>query len=211
MYVDTYGIWSLKHFEWCMMHVGYPPPTLGRSISLKMNWMTKKPLTYSTVVLYSCTVGLSPNCGKLIELSFHLITLRIRKPCVFFPYSYYRYNNSFINRHGNHTIQRQKKWQPQEAEELKKLEEFELKKKREECTGMFWRSDPRKKRTFAPFKIWPRDGAKLRGIIVEAKGERWLIAKQVAQKGSDKRKDAPKDTAILFEFDKHSYLEWVIE
>jgi hypothetical protein len=41
-----------------------------------------------------------------------------------------------------------KQWQPQEAEELKKLEEFELKKKREGCTGMFWRSDPRKKRTF---------------------------------------------------------------
>jgi hypothetical protein len=88
-----------------------------------------------------------------------------------------------------------------------KLDEFELKKRRPGCSGMFWRSDPTKKTNLASNSHWPRDGAKLRGNVVEVDGEKWLLAKEVMQKGSDQWKTAPKGAAMPFEYDDHYYLE----
>lgn len=85
--------------------------------------------------------------------------------------------------------------------------EYELKKLRPGCTGMFWRSDPTKLTSLASNSDWPRDGAKLRGQVVEVKGEKWLLAKQVKQKNSGEWKDAPVGAAIPFEYNQHYYLE----
>ena len=90
------------------------------------------------------------------------------------------------------------------------VHEFELKKRRPGCTGMFWRSDP----TVGGPKLesnnnWPRDGATLRGrVIVDAKGDKWLLTEQVRQAGSNTSWiDAPKGAAMPFEYDNHFYLE----
>jgi hypothetical protein len=57
-----------------------------------------------------------------------------------------------------------------------------LKKKRPGCTGMFWRSDPTGQTPLSSqSENWPRDDAKLRGTVVEYKGEKWLKASQVQQ------------------------------
>jgi hypothetical protein len=88
-----------------------------------------------------------------------------------------------------------------------KMEEFELKKRRPGCTGMFWRSDPTKKTALESNDRWPRDGAKLRGSVVEVDGEKWLLTKEIMQKGSDEWKPAPKGAAMPFEHDDHYYLE----
>ena len=52
------------------------------------------------------------------------------------------------------------------------LEEYELKKHRPECSGMFWRSDPIGETVLQSNNNWPRDGAKLRGTSVTVDGER---------------------------------------
>jgi len=72
---------------------------------------------------------------------------------------------------------------------------------------MFWRSDPTKKTALAGNDHWPRDGAILRGTIVEVNGEKWLLTKEIKQKGSDQWKQAPKGAAMPFEYDDHYYLE----
>mmetsp|Transcript_32641 Transcript_32641/g.79164 ORF Transcript_32641/g.79164 Transcript_32641/m.79164 type:complete len:88 (-) Transcript_32641:223-486(-) len=87
------------------------------------------------------------------------------------------------------------------------MEEFELKKRRPGCTGMFWRSDPTGKTALAGNDHWPRDGAILRGTVVEVNGEKWLLTNEVKQKGSDQWKQAPKGAAMPFEYEDHYYLE----
>eukprot|EP00980_Cylindrotheca_fusiformis_P020234 scaffold7316_cov123-Cylindrotheca_fusiformis.AAC.9 len=87
------------------------------------------------------------------------------------------------------------------------VEEFLLKKRREGCTGMFWRADPTKKNSLENNNHWPRDGAKLKGYVAEVDGEKWLLATEVMQKGSDEWKKAPKGAAMPFEYDNHYYLE----
>jgi hypothetical protein len=85
-------------------------------------------------------------------------------------------------------------------------EEYELKKHRPECTGMFWRSDPTGKTKIMSNDHWPRDGAKLRGIVVEVDGEKWLLAKQVKQNRSETWHKAPYGAAMPFEHEDHYYL-----
>jgi hypothetical protein len=85
-------------------------------------------------------------------------------------------------------------------------EEYELKKHRPGCNGMFWRSDPTLKTILLSNNHWPKDGAKLRGTIVTVDGEKWLLAKQVKQKGSEKWHTAPGGAAMPFEYDGHYYL-----
>ena len=91
-------------------------------------------------------------------------------------------------------------------ESAQPYEEYELKKLRPGCTGMFWRSDPTKKTTLMSNDHWPRDGAKLRGTVVEVDGEKWLLTKQVQQKGSDTWHQAPVGAAMPFEYNDHYYL-----
>lgn len=86
------------------------------------------------------------------------------------------------------------------------MEEYELKKHRPGCTGMFWRSDPTKKTSLASNNNWPRDGAIMRGQVVVVNGEKWLLAKQVKQKGKD-WVHAPEGAAMPFEYNQHYYLE----
>jgi hypothetical protein len=86
------------------------------------------------------------------------------------------------------------------------MQEYELKKLRPGCTGMFWRSDPTKTTKLQSNDHWPRDGAKLRGDVVEVKGEKWLLAKQVQQKGSATWNTAPAGAAMPFEYEDHYYL-----
>jgi hypothetical protein len=52
---------------------------------------------------------------------------------------------------------------------------------------------------------WPRAGAKLRGHVAVVEREKWLLAKQVQQKGGE-WKDAPEGTAMPFEYNHHYYL-----
>lgn len=87
------------------------------------------------------------------------------------------------------------------------IKEVDLKKLREGCTGMFWRTDPTGTTSLASNDNWPQDGAKLRGTVVEVDGKKWLLAKQVLQKGSSDWKEAPSGAAMPFEYNEHYYLE----
>ena len=87
------------------------------------------------------------------------------------------------------------------------MEEYELKKHRPECSGMFWRSDPTGETVLQSNNNWPRDGAKLRGTSVTVDGDRWLLAKYVRQKGSETWHEAPIGSAMPFEYYDHYYLE----
>ena len=85
--------------------------------------------------------------------------------------------------------------------------EVDLKKHRPGCTGMFWRADPTGANSLASNANWPRDGAKLRGHVVEAKGEKWLLATEVLQGGKKEWVSAPVGAAMPFEYNNHYYLE----
>jgi hypothetical protein len=86
------------------------------------------------------------------------------------------------------------------------MQDFNLLKKHGGCTGMFWRSDPTGNAKLASNNDWPRDGAMLRGEVVEAKGEKWLLVYEVKQKGKDQWVKAPVGAAMPFEYDDHYYL-----
>lgn len=86
------------------------------------------------------------------------------------------------------------------------MDEFDLKKRHGGCTGMFWRSDPTGANKLASNNDWPRDGAKLRGHVVDAKGEKWLIVAEVKQSGKS-WVAAPVGAAMPFEYNNHYYLE----
>jgi hypothetical protein len=96
--------------------------------------------------------------------------------------------------------------------------EVQLKKRRPGCTGMFWRPDPTGATKLANNNEWPRDGALLRGTIVEvsnsnansnanSNGKKWLLTKEIKQKGSSQWVAAPEGAAMPFEYDNHYYLE----
>lgn len=84
--------------------------------------------------------------------------------------------------------------------------EFELKKRRPGCTGMFWRADPRGGGGGGSHN-WPRDGAILRGIVHDIDGAKWLEASAVKQKGSEEWADTKSGSWLPFEYDNHYYLE----
>jgi hypothetical protein len=86
------------------------------------------------------------------------------------------------------------------------MQEFNLLKKRAGCSGMFWRSDPTGKAKLGSNNDWPRDGAVLRGEVVDAKGEKWLLVSEVKQKGGKNWVKAPVGAAMPFEYDNHYYL-----
>ena len=88
------------------------------------------------------------------------------------------------------------------------IQEVDLLKKRPGCTGMLWRPDPTGKFALASNDNWPRDGAKLRGRVVEVDGKRWLLVTEVRQRGENYWKVAPRGAAIPFEYNKHYYLEY---
>ena len=90
---------------------------------------------------------------------------------------------------------------------MSEIIEVDLKKKRPACTGMFWRPDPTGKTSLTSNANWPRDGAKLRGYQIEAKGEQWLLATEVLQAGSSEWVPAPAGAAMPFEYNDHYYLE----
>jgi hypothetical protein len=50
---------------------------------------------------------------------------------------------------------------------------------------------------------WPRDGAMLKGEVVEAKGEKWLLVSEVKQGGGTDWVKAPVGAAMPFEYDNH--------
>jgi hypothetical protein len=87
------------------------------------------------------------------------------------------------------------------------LEEYQLKKRRPGCTGMFWRSDPTGETKLASNNDWPHDDAMLRGQVVHAKGEKWLLVQEVKQKGKSEWKKAPAGASMPFEYDDHYYLD----
>ena len=87
------------------------------------------------------------------------------------------------------------------------IQQVNLLKRRPGCTGMFWRPDPTGQTKLANNNHWPRDGAQLRGTIVEVDGAKWLLATEVRQKGSDEWVPAPAGVAMPFEYDNHYYLE----
>ena len=89
----------------------------------------------------------------------------------------------------------------------KVIQEFELKKYHPGCTGMFWRSDPTGQTKLASNNDWPRDGAKLRGYVIEHKGSKWLLATHVLQNNDKEWKSAPSGAAMPFEYNHHYYLE----
>lgn len=89
--------------------------------------------------------------------------------------------------------------------------EYQLKKRRPGCTGMFWRSDPTGATNLTSnTENWPRDDALLRGRVVELKsnGEKWLLVDEVKQAGANSTwLKAPVGAALPFEYDNHYYLE----
>ena len=87
------------------------------------------------------------------------------------------------------------------------IKEVTLLKRRAGCTGMFWRADPTGTSKLENNNNWPRDGAKLRGKVVEVDGANWLLATEVKQKGKDDWVNAPMGAAMPFEYDNHYYLE----
>ena len=87
------------------------------------------------------------------------------------------------------------------------MQEFELKKERPGCTGMFWRADPSGKTKLASNDNWPRDGARLRGEPVEVNGEKWLKVSGVKQAGGGEWVDAPQGAFMPFKYNSHYYLE----
>ena len=82
------------------------------------------------------------------------------------------------------------------------IQEFSLLKRRPGCTGMFWRADPTGKTSLENNNNWPRDGAKLRGTVVEVDGAKWLLATHVQQKGGEWIA-APGGAAMPFEYNNH--------
>ena len=87
--------------------------------------------------------------------------------------------------------------------------DYTLKKKRPGCTGMFWRPDPSGKEKLQSGDNWPRDGAILRGVPVEAKGRTWLRVTAIMQPRSSQFKKAPEGAFMPFEYDNHYYLDQV--
>jgi hypothetical protein len=92
------------------------------------------------------------------------------------------------------------------------LLDFELKKRRPGCTGMFWRADPTGHGP--PLKSndnWPRDGARLRGrVVTDSGGKKWLLVEELQQapvSASSAWIRAPRGAAMPFEYDNHYYLE----
>jgi hypothetical protein len=90
---------------------------------------------------------------------------------------------------------------------MSEIVELALKKRRPGCTGMFWRADPTGATPLKSNDNWPRDGAKLRGTVAEAKGKKWLLATEVLQNGKTEWVPAPPGAAMPFEHDDHYYLE----
>mmetsp|Transcript_12462 Transcript_12462/g.26533 ORF Transcript_12462/g.26533 Transcript_12462/m.26533 type:complete len:106 (-) Transcript_12462:652-969(-) len=86
------------------------------------------------------------------------------------------------------------------------IQEVALLKRRPGCTGMFWRADPTGKTPLENNNNWPRDGAKLRGTVVEVDGAKWLLATEVKQEGKEWVK-APGGAAMPFEYNNHYYLQ----
>lgn len=76
---------------------------------------------------------------------------------------------------------------------------------------MFWRSDPTGASALQSNDNWPRDGAKLRGTIVQVENNfdsnKWLLATEVLQKGDQDWKPAPQGAAMPFEYNDHYYLK----
>ena len=93
----------------------------------------------------------------------------------------------------------------------KDILEVDLKKERPGCTGMLWRPDPTGKHVLASNEHWPRDGARLRGRVVDVDGKRWLLATEVRQQGRSSWQPAPRGAAIPFEYNRHYYLEYCID
>ncbi|KAL3915126.1 MAG: hypothetical protein SGILL_005794 [Bacillariaceae sp.] len=93
---------------------------------------------------------------------------------------------------------------------MAELQEFDLKKHRPGCTGMFWRSDPTGATKLASNNNWPRDGAKLRGKVITngSSGEKWLLATHVKQQGDKEWKPAPVGAAMPFEYNNHYSLAY---
>jgi len=87
------------------------------------------------------------------------------------------------------------------------VQQVSLEKHRPGCTGMFWRKDPTGESALENNNNWPRDGAKLRGTIVEVNGSKWLLATEVLQQGSSKWVPAPKGAAMPFEYNNHYSLK----
>jgi hypothetical protein len=85
--------------------------------------------------------------------------------------------------------------------------DYELKKRHDGCNGMFWREDPTGKTSLESNNNWPHDGAILRGEVVQAKGETWLLCKELKQRGDSEFKSAPRGAAMPFEYNDHYYLE----
>ena len=89
------------------------------------------------------------------------------------------------------------------------IQQVNLMKRRPGCTGMFWRPDPTGNTKLENNNHWPRDGAKIKGTIVEVDGAKWLLATEVQQKGAppDEWVTAPAGAAMPFEYNNHYYLE----
>jgi len=87
---------------------------------------------------------------------------------------------------------------------------YVLKKSRPGCTGMFWRSSPDKSSHVASNNDWPRDGAELKGTIVEYRGDKWLNVTHVKQANTTQWVNAPDGAYLPFAYDNHYYLEQLI-
>ena len=94
-----------------------------------------------------------------------------------------------------------------------------LQKRRDGCTGMFWRSDPLHQIKLQDSKQdWPRDGAFLKGRVRIINGTKWLAVTHVKNNvvvgavaagvdGADEWKEAPHGAHMPFEYDNQYYLE----
>ena len=105
---------------------------------------------------------------------------------------------------GNSSSKKQPKVITMSSDEIVQVD---LKKHHAGCTGMFWRADPTGQTKLANNDNWPRDGAKLKGTVVEVDGKKWLLATEVLQKGQSSWAKAPQGAAMPLEYNNHYYLE----
>lgn len=76
------------------------------------------------------------------------------------------------------------------------------------CSGMFWRGDPRSgAKVPSGVPDWPRNGAKLRGVVMELPpgsslpegNSKWLEVKSYAQAGSSAFQPVPAGVFMIFD------------
>jgi hypothetical protein len=64
---------------------------------------------------------------------------------------------------------------------------------------MFWRGDPATRAAPPSNNNWPRNGALLRGVVVEVNSKQWLKVSEIQQAGKTGFQPVPEGTWMEFD------------